>query len=527
MADYPAVVTAAKTAGLASWLPLLVQLDLTSPAAVLKGASQLSAHGMSEADLKSLLVPLKSGSLKQKANPARSDIPVVQPSSGGSIELALQAAESNNRDKALARLDEDVYARSNGGPQVSRMKTWRRLATAWNLPPMPITVELLRAIGASFKAGGYRSAHLYFGTANHGSFSQDLEVAMQDVIRSIERGQGPSKLKDSFSLFQLLKIDMAAYDAAFAVKFIMVILGCYFLTREIELAATVRKHLHLDTHRMVVTWTLPASKTDTKGGFITRAHKCMCQTVASRLCPYHAAYELQKLTYDAADPDGEGPLFSTNMEVMTKHETIANIRAVLQAAGIETTRQGADGLMERYHGHCLRVSGAQFLTQMKFSAQLVMLTGRWGSQAILRYIQDSPLTALIDDEHPQTVPAPATPGSAEVTGPSFKKLKSAHEGTAQKVEAMEDRLSKLVAEVANINQTPKYIVGKKTHLPDHREKLMTPREWVSKCGWAYGMSRFRRTDEPGDWCRKCFNLSEATEAEAEDEDSSSSDSSSS
>ena len=398
MSDYQVVVSTAKQAGLAQWLPLLVQLELTSPSALLRGASQLQTHGLSEADIKALTVPLKISALKTRSAVNRPDIPVMQPSSGGSLDQALQAAEANNREKALADLEADVYSRSNGGPQVSRMKTWTKIAKAWGLAPLPLTPQLIRAVGASFKAGGYRSAHLYFGTAKkqhiiaHGGISQDPEVAMQDVIRSIERGQGPSKLKDGFPMMQLMQVDLGAFDSAFAVKFIMVVLGCYFLTREIELAATLKKHLHLDTHRMVVTWTLPSSKTDVKGSFITRAHKCMCQSVASKLCPYHSAYELQKLTYNAADPSGEAPLFSTDMEFMSKQQTIANIREVLSAAGIETQRQGSDGAVERFHGHCLRVTGAQFLTQLKFSSQLVMLMGRWGSQAILRYIQDSPCT---------------------------------------------------------------------------------------------------------------------------------------
>ena len=484
MSDYQIVVSTARQAGLAQWLPLLVQLELTSPSALLRGASQLQTHGLSEAEIKALTVPLKISALKTRATTNRLDIPIMQPSSGGSLDQALQAAEANNREKALADLEADVYSRSNGGPQVSRMKTWTKIAKAWGMAPLPLTPQLIRAV----KAGGYRSAHLYFGTAKkqhiiaHGGISQDLEVAMQDVIRSIERGQGPSKLKDGFSMLQLLQIDLGAFDSAFAVKFIMVVLGCYFLTREIELAATLKKHLHLDTHRMVLTWTLPSSKTDIKGSFITRARKCMCQSVASRICPYRAAYELQKLTYNAADPSGEAPLFSADMEFLSKQQTIANIREVLAAAGIETQRQGSEGAVERFHGHCLRVTGAQFLTQLKFSSQLVMLMGRWGSQAILRYIQNSPLAALVeeDDAPAAATPVPPTPHQAAASGPEFKKLKTQQNDTNTKVSVLQDKLDQLAAEVANINYVPKYIVGKKTHLPDHREKVMTPRECVQK-----------------------------------------------
>ena len=344
MSSYSAIIEAAKISGLTQWLPLFVQLDLTSPEAMIKGAGQLTQHGMKEVEIKALLIPIKGGLRKSRHSSVRNDVPQPQTSTGGSMERALQAAAPNSRQASLAKLEADIYSRSNNGPHVSRMRTWNKLAAAWQMEPMPITADLLRAVGASFKEGGYRSSHLYFSTAKKqhvlrfGGFPADLEVVMQDVIRSIERGQGPSKLKDSFSVQALSKIDVRAFENELRIDLAMVILGCYFLTREIELAATLKKHLHLDTHKLVVTWTLPSSKTDSKGGLIARAHKCMCSTVAPMLCPYHTAYELQKLTYDSTDAQGDGPLFSRNGEFMTKTQVIEAIRQVLTAAGIDTQR---------------------------------------------------------------------------------------------------------------------------------------------------------------------------------------------
>ena len=140
----------------------------------------------------------------------RKDHPVIQPSQGGSLARAIAAASINERSQSLQMLQQDVYAQSNSGPQASRMKTWRQIAQAGGLAPLPMTPELIKAVGASFKRGGYRSAHLYFGSAKKehimqfGSLSQDLEILIKDVIRSIERGQGPAKLKDSFNLRDII-----------------------------------------------------------------------------------------------------------------------------------------------------------------------------------------------------------------------------------------------------------------------------------------------------------------------------------
>ena len=122
-----------------------------------------------------------------RGRPTRKDHPTAQPSTGGSLTRALAAAATNERETSLQLLENDIYAQSNSGPQASRMKTWRQIAAAWQLPPLPLTAELLQAVGASFKRGGCRSASLYFSAARKehirqdGALSQDLEIAIKDV----------------------------------------------------------------------------------------------------------------------------------------------------------------------------------------------------------------------------------------------------------------------------------------------------------------------------------------------------------
>ena len=61
---------------------------------------------------------------------------------------------------------------------------------------------------------------------------------------------------------------------------------------------------------------------------------------------------------------------------------------VLKRARIPTQREGADGTVERFHGHCLRISGSQALIRMGFNTTLLTLLGQWGSQAILRILEE-------------------------------------------------------------------------------------------------------------------------------------------
>lgn len=111
------------------------------------------------------------------------------------------------------QLTDDFYAPSCQDSRQSLWKTWCTIAKAWDLLPLPITDELVLAIGASLKHGGYRSSKNYFSRAQ-----QKHEVILQNhcqkghfaliakVTRSINRGIGPnSKIHLNFMTFFILR----------------------------------------------------------------------------------------------------------------------------------------------------------------------------------------------------------------------------------------------------------------------------------------------------------------------------------
>ena len=78
---------------------------------------------------------------------------------------------------------------------------------------------------------------------------------------------------------------------------------------------------------------------------------------------------------------------------MAKAETIAIIRSVVAASGIALVREGSDGPVQRFQGHALRVSGAQFLSRCQVPLSTTMLLGRWGGgRSVEHYVQDSALS---------------------------------------------------------------------------------------------------------------------------------------
>ena len=148
-----------------------------------------------------------------------------------------------------------------------------------------------------------------------------------------------------------------------------------------------------------------------------------------------------KLTQDAWDRTDDGPLFLEGLEHMSKAFTTDAIQQVLTKAHIQTRQQGSDGLVERFQGHCLRISGSQALNRMGFNTTLMMLLGRWGhSPSCGTYRIDSPLQELIDVE--ADVDANEPTASLE---PELKKLKTEQKLVRDEVSALQTQCIQLAA----------------------------------------------------------------------------------
>ena len=103
------------------------------------------------------------------------------------------------RAGGLARLREDVYARSSRRSLEARIATLVKLAAAAAIALVPATVESISLLAGALKAGSYRSGAGYLGAlarvhkrAGH-CWTPDLEIARADAVWSLERGLGPAK----------------------------------------------------------------------------------------------------------------------------------------------------------------------------------------------------------------------------------------------------------------------------------------------------------------------------------------------
>ena len=115
-----------------------------------------------------------------------------------------------------------------------------------------------------------------------------------------------------------------------------------------------------------------------------------------------------KTTEEAAGPlPCEIPLFPTKEgTTMSKTDAIEAIRHTARRCGAcltskragttDATESGRDIALrsetkQNFCGHALRISGAQLLSRMGIELYLIQLIGRWGSMAVVRYVQNAPL----------------------------------------------------------------------------------------------------------------------------------------
>jgi hypothetical protein len=240
----------------------------------------------------------KVGSVPAPNTPAcRRDFPmiIVAKRGRGSASHALAVTnDTSARIAADASLERDMFAASSVDPRNSLWNTWCKLAQFWDLEPFPLMPELVLAVGAFFKAGGYKSVKNYFSQARQRhveltSIPVDAgtSLTIKRVERSCLRGLGGSKLNDAFEVELLARtcrpIDISGWvetskrfssgncsdapKATIPTPIILsprhlVLMGCWFLKRGIEISAAETKHWSFNLPQKQFSWCSPVSKTD-------------------------------------------------------------------------------------------------------------------------------------------------------------------------------------------------------------------------------------------------------------------------
>ncbi len=436
----------------------------------------------------------------------------------------MNAAQGPLAAAAKASFQADQYAPSSINPRTSWWKTWTKYAASWNMAPIPLTTKLVECMGTSFKAGDYKSAHNYFSRAvqQHErtlgtAVTADVKRAIKDALRSITRGQGGSARKEAFPMEDLVKVPRnfvlteAASTAATSPAH-MTILGCWFMTREIELSSALARHIILDRTALNVTWYLPSQKNDVKAVGCARTHGCCCTRTPSALCPFHTALEhVSKMEeifgINFASSTSDAPLFpDIRGRHLSKDVVVQTLRATAALTGARTTTPNPDGsVRQRFCGHVLRVSGAQAMARANVQLNIIQLIGRWGSKAVERYVQDAPLAVqhLLAQQVSRTlIPLPALmPRMPDGPPPALEDEDNPSENDDLELElpiedlehhadipAIEDIAVAAPDNITALRDSMHMVINEKSGIAhwDIRRTDSDSTTWRARCGWWYG-----------------------------------------
>ncbi len=250
--------------------------------------------------------------------------------------------------------------------------------------PWPLTKGSLRIAAAALKAGAFRSAsqYLYCLKKTHirkgYTWTVTLGVEMLDCIRSCTRGIGPPKRAAPLPLDRL----QWPYPAPCALLggTDSVLIGCWWLLREVELAGLLKSDITLldGDGCGVASLNIALSKCDHTAKGAHRKLSCVCPRP---LCPVAAV----KRVLATVEGEARSSYLIRNREgaPATKAEAVLEIRHLGSHLGITT------GLS----GHSMRVTGAQRLARAGVSEGRIALFGRWASNAMLAYVREALLEA--------------------------------------------------------------------------------------------------------------------------------------
>lgn len=470
----------------------------------------------------------------------RRDAPILRLSTRGRRELALAATESPcRRQAAYDELVSHIHAASSSGPQETLWTTWCDFHAHWwgtDMPVLPLTPEKVYCVASMFKRGGYRSFANYMSRAKaehivcEMPWTESLDIACRNAIRSVSRGLGPPRQSGTIPMLEVVqKLDLqrGPYTENGPCKpVIMFVISVFFLLREIEASLCLASHVTIDRMRRTITIKLSASKTDPAAISVSRTWGCICDGDAKVPCAYHAgAANVDALIAMFAD-DSETlpcglPFFPTlRGHICSKESVVQAFEGIANDLDLPVTSSDGSRLLG---GHTARVSGAQQLSAPPFCMELMLLQllARWSGPTILKYVRDAPLLALTSvtsmslRQHRPISDLTGLSGAVSVLEDAMGKLRSRVDAISSAgVQHLQELagLRKLIDESGQQRPPEEYILNVQsnvTHKPLVHSKALAPEMWRSYCGWKFGYSRFRLVSslphERKRMCSTCFS----------------------
>ncbi len=384
--------------------------------------------------------------------------------------------------------------------------------------------------------GGYRSFAPYVAKAKEvhllGGFAWSplLDLVVKKACYSVSRGVGLARQSQPFDLLQAVdavnagRVDLAADAPIGWCNFLIV--GTFFIMREIEIAFAVVGHVRIDLAQQKVTLLLPVSKKDPKAVGCERSWACLCRADASAPrgdCPFHAiSGQLGLLERSFGSPlHGNLPLFpDVHGRAVSKTAVVAALEATVHGYGGKVRGLSGENLLG---GHSFRVTGAQRLAAMGIEVVKIMVLARWAGDTILRYVKEAPLCSLHDDVR-------ALEGRQDSLR-ALRKLVDGAELLEGKLSCLEQELSRLKALKSAdkvSDDASQALVGCLPYVTNGRSRLskkfrvhvvkshgpeLHPHQWKTVCGIRFAFCGFEQLPDCSSFakhalCKSCVGRDE-------------------
>ena len=471
------------------------------------------------------------------------------------------------RQQAVTDYEAGFYAHSSVSSILARRRLYTKILSEWGFALEDLGPEAVHAVGATLRAGGYRSADNVLSQMRVDAERAGIEVtaacrrALTDAARSCRRGIGPPMraMALEFHRFEQLPADTSPWapGGPAAPRNALIIAG-WWMMREIEVANLRASCVAVAQGRCpAVTLTLPASKADQTGVGVKRTHTCLCRGGAIRpFCPAHAAWD-QLLNLRRWYPShfSEGilvtdlPFFPARGGGTCTKEGFT--QTIVRAAQILEMPLQNELDNERVTGHTMRPTGAQFLARAGLDTYTVQLLGRWGSSTVEQYVRE----AVISEAASRARASQLSHNLSQITGEVAAALprdrfdrarvlewvreffRPSPELSDEIVDALVDRVAARVQsltlrraagvdaaagpdasssssneDVPQVVLQPAVLVGEVSNekrRKRHRILAGPPSleigQWVTRCGWRFGRSAEARLPVAGDApCERCY-----------------------
>ena len=472
----------------------------------------------------------------------RRDAPICNYSRKAKKEDPNQIWDEDRINRALFNLERDYTAASAKGPSASLLQTWKSMHKKMNpdqSEPFPLTPQKIMRVAAAFKSCGYRSFANYLAKAKeqhillYGDWGASLSLEAKRAVRSVTRGLGPASQRTPLALEKIIDCERIQpldhrplCDGGPLGVHGLIIVGTHFLLREAEASLLLEANVKLTDEPRSVTIKLPSSKNDPAAASVDRSWGCLCDTHTVHSCPYHQA-KMQSERLDklfGPDRPRDLPFFPTfNGNTVDKAKVVLTFERLHERVGEPTHDEDGEKLLG---GHSMRLAGARYLASSGLRIYQIELMARWKSPMILHYARSAPLTRLTQQFQDLTT----RQNLNEILDDLQQRVKELQSKTLavsmidweRKMKILEDRMAELDLSTKNMirqechqlkqsmfdipAQYVQNILSGAWHKISVDGLTESPCFWTTRCGWKFGGSQFRRSnDQPESRrCDKCW-----------------------